>query len=488
MLRQGDGETRASRFTFYVLRFTPLLVFAISLLVYLLTLAPDLTWAHYGADGGDLITASFTGGVAHPPGYPLYLILGRLVALLPVGSVPYRYNLFSALAASGAAAMVAWAAMRLSGASGWRAAASGTSAGLSLAFAPLVWGQAVITEVYALNALFSAAILALSISVPRCAAHGFALSAVFGLAVSHHLTLVCFLPIVAGRLMQLARGLGRGRVLGVSLVGFAVGLLPLAYLPLAARRPVVWGDPSTLAGWWWLVSGRLYEGYAFALPVPQIIERVRVIAQALVASFTLLGVAAGLAGMQGLLRKDALLAWTMLATALGSILFALGYLPEDSQVYLIPMLVISTAWIGMGWQRILASFRLPVLIVLLMVSQVAWMLITNWQAVDLHADRAARDFVQGVAMQAPQRAIVITAEDRHTFALWVSAFVERPRPDIIAVDQDMLKFDWYRATLRRNFPDLSVPESSDINELIEQNSDRPACRPTGWPPPWLTCW
>jgi hypothetical protein len=43
----------------------------------------------------------------------------------------------------------------------------------------------------------------------------------------------------------------------------------------------------------------------------------------------------------------------------------------------------------------------------------------------------------------------ITAEDRHTFAMWESTFVERQRMDIIAVDQDMLKFDWYRAALRR---------------------------------------
>ena len=46
--------------------------------VYLASLAPGLTWANFGADGGDLIAAAATGGVAHPTGYPFYLLLARL--------------------------------------------------------------------------------------------------------------------------------------------------------------------------------------------------------------------------------------------------------------------------------------------------------------------------------------------------------------------------------------------------------------------------
>jgi hypothetical protein len=133
--------------------------------------------------------------------------------------------------------------------------------------------------------------------------------------------------------------------------------------------------------------------------------------------------------------------------------------------------------------RIVAHYVLPILALCAPV----WVLARNWPAMDLHADHAARDFVNGVIAQAPERAIVITAEDRHTFALWESVFVEHQRMDIIAVDQDMLRFGWYRASLRRDFPGLSVPESSDVNDLIEENANRPVCRPTGQPPPWLTC-
>ena len=50
----------------------PALVAVALLPIYLTTLAPGLTWANDGADGGDLVTAAATLGVAHPTGYPLY--------------------------------------------------------------------------------------------------------------------------------------------------------------------------------------------------------------------------------------------------------------------------------------------------------------------------------------------------------------------------------------------------------------------------------
>ena len=43
------------------------LVMVLPAALYLSTLAPTLTWAHGGQDGGDLIAAVFTSGVPHPP-------------------------------------------------------------------------------------------------------------------------------------------------------------------------------------------------------------------------------------------------------------------------------------------------------------------------------------------------------------------------------------------------------------------------------------
>ena len=84
----------------------PYMTFTIALVVYLLTLAPGLTQAHFGGDGGELITAAVTGGVPHPQGYPTYSLLGSLLRWLPLGTVAYRFNLFSAVCMAATAAII----------------------------------------------------------------------------------------------------------------------------------------------------------------------------------------------------------------------------------------------------------------------------------------------------------------------------------------------------------------------------------------------
>ena len=50
---------------------------------YLTSLAPTITWAHGSADSGELVTAAYYLGVAHPTGYPAYVLLGWLFSHLP---------------------------------------------------------------------------------------------------------------------------------------------------------------------------------------------------------------------------------------------------------------------------------------------------------------------------------------------------------------------------------------------------------------------
>src|SRR6266498_1775135 len=135
--------------------YLPQAVLVASLLtIYLRTLAPGLTWANAGSDGGDLITAAATGGIAHPTGYPLYLLLARLFQLLPFGSLAFRTNLMSALLTTLATALVFDLVTRsiLSPRNSlpWL---PGLVAGYAFGLAPLIWSQAVITEVYALQTL-----------------------------------------------------------------------------------------------------------------------------------------------------------------------------------------------------------------------------------------------------------------------------------------------------------------------------------------------
>src|SRR4051794_24794832 len=57
-------------------------------------------------DSGDMINAVMTLGIAHPPGYPMYVLTGKLFTLLmPFANLAYRVTAFSAFSAALSAAL-----------------------------------------------------------------------------------------------------------------------------------------------------------------------------------------------------------------------------------------------------------------------------------------------------------------------------------------------------------------------------------------------
>jgi len=126
-----------------------------SFAVYLRTLASTVL----PGDSGEFQFAAPLMGVAHPTGYPLYILLGKLWTLLvPWGDLAQRMNLFSAFWSVLAVALVYLVARQLTG----RPFAAAIAA-LTLAFSRTFWSQAVVAEVYALHSFFVAAILYLAL-------------------------------------------------------------------------------------------------------------------------------------------------------------------------------------------------------------------------------------------------------------------------------------------------------------------------------------
>ena len=73
------------------------MVFCISFAVYFFTLCPTI----FVGDSGELTAAALSCGIAHPPGYPLYVILGKLFSLIiPGEGTAYEINMFSAFCGS----------------------------------------------------------------------------------------------------------------------------------------------------------------------------------------------------------------------------------------------------------------------------------------------------------------------------------------------------------------------------------------------------
>src|SRR6478609_4688827 len=78
------------------------IVSAVIFVLYILTLAPSTAmW-----DTSEYIAAAYTLGLPHPPGNPLFVLIGRVFSILPIaGSVAVRINILAALCSAISATM-----------------------------------------------------------------------------------------------------------------------------------------------------------------------------------------------------------------------------------------------------------------------------------------------------------------------------------------------------------------------------------------------
>lgn len=245
---------------------TLVLSFFTSLVFYLATLAPSITFE----DSGELITAAYNNGIAHEPGYPLFTILGNLFCYLPFGNVAFRLNLMSAVFSSLASVLVCLCTILLIEISFNKIQKTNTlnsktfqllrySAGFSAAmFCALSyenWEQSIITEVYSLHSFFVSLFILLIIIWSKQLVYEnkrryiYLLSLITGLSMTNHTTSIFFIPIVLMFLVLIDfRFILNIKTILYSLTFVLIGLLPLLYLPIASSAdPILdWGDPENL--------------------------------------------------------------------------------------------------------------------------------------------------------------------------------------------------------------------------------------------------
>jgi hypothetical protein len=463
---------------------------AIALAVYLLTLAPGLSFANYGTDGGDLIAAAYSLGVPHPTGYPTYTLLAWLFTKLPVGVIAYRVNLLSAVSAAVAVGLFFRTAQRLFPSERLPLLLP-TLTSLTLAFSSLLWSQAVISEVYTLLMFFSSLLLWLLVCWRDDGADWRLWLAAFalGLGLGNHLTLIFCVPASFLFLWPDRQRWFRARVLIPAAALFVLGLGVYVYLPLAAmhRPPVNWGNPQTWKGFWWVVSARQYQAFAFGLDPEDIPGRIYTWAGILGDQFGWWGLPIVLWGARGWWQRDRRfsvfsLVWMFLVS-----LYAFLYDTGDSQMYLLPVVLLMSLWWGEGVRRLLAwvygllqPWRWAVLaaIVLLPIGSLA----LHWHAVDPSDDGQTHAFVRDVLEEVGSGGLIVVRADGPTFALWYGLYAEHQRPDVAVVSGPLLAYIWYRDNMRHLYPWIVLNEPGAgqdtfddlVRDLVISNiTDRP---------------
>ena len=142
-------------------------VFLISELVYVLTMAPTFSFW----DCGEFVAVAYTLGVPHPPGTPIFTVLGRLFTMIPIGDIGARVNLISTLF-SALTVMITYLVIirfiriyRQTPPDEWSlpekisAYSAGVIGAFALAFSDSFWFNAVEAEVYAMSMFFNTVVV-----------------------------------------------------------------------------------------------------------------------------------------------------------------------------------------------------------------------------------------------------------------------------------------------------------------------------------------
>jgi hypothetical protein len=481
------------------------LVFVLGLGLYVHTLAPTVL----PSNSGEFQFVADILGIAHPPGYPLYTMLGKLFTLIPVGDVAYRVNLMSAFFAALTLALVSRTVRRVT-----NSALGGVVGALALGASTTFWAQATTANTRSLTAFFTALMLFALVSYAqlvgrRCrfaykqisADKGknqrasalicvqnrevylilFALA--FGLGITHHGSLVfLILPSSAfllateletRNLKPETLSLTRLRSLLKPLLAFLLSLSVLLYLPIRGILGAPFGpsDIATPMGFLNHVLARGFRGDMFYFASSGfLLERFKVLANILDFQFGLglLGAAAvGTLIMLGRDRRLLLLCGGAIAV---QAIVTMTYRAPETVEYLIPAYVPLAIIIGYGAATLgrWSGFRAPVLsrveglnaclasfIILLGIIQLvdrypsfAW----------LSRDRSARQYAEGVMASAPADALVL-ANWHWATPLWYLQYSEGVRPDV---------------EVKYVYPEGADPISATWLRRVEQNvGERP---------------
>ena len=230
------------------------------MILYLITLSPSTAmW-----DASEYIAAAYVMGLPHPPGNPLFVILGRFFAILPIApTVAARINILAALTSAISAGMwflvtervlVSWLADR------WERIAAGVAAALIGATAFTVWNQSVVNEkVYTISLLGLAIVSWLTVrwsddpDAPGANRLLILIAYILGLGYANHMMGFLAAPAVAvAVIMRRPQLLLDWRLLALCAGAVILGMTPFLTQPIrsAFNPPINEGEPTSWQAFW----------------------------------------------------------------------------------------------------------------------------------------------------------------------------------------------------------------------------------------------
>lgn len=456
-------------------------------------------------DAGELATAAYTSGIAHPPGYPLFTMLGRIFSHLAFASpstaypdgifdVAFRMNMMSLWIGVITVIVVYFIIARA-----LKNPFAAFLGAFLFATGTTFLSQSLVGEVYTLHALITALIIYVLVLINEKPTSWRLLlvALLFGLGISHHTSvLAMLLPVAVFLFLSLAAKkirLTKSIIWGM-IFFFVVGLLPNLYLPSAsAKDPFMdWGNPENIGNFFKVATRAEYRGIKEAIKFSDESLRMSGLAKAYNGWlnnaygkwFLIFGYIGLLVALIKGKRFGLLLGLCYLFITV-PYFFYFRDIPQQElfylEVYYIPAHLVFALFIGYMFSWLLedvpriikqtgARFLFAILIFAVLFVMTLGFYNSHGGRFTMRDHNLGSRYAFDIICSIPENAILITQGDE-PFLFWYLQQVANVRRDIVILENDALTktSSWWWNSIKREYPDLNVPDTLIVGDQIQPN-------------------
>lgn len=483
-------ESKAENTTFqriYIFLLS-LIAFLAPLYLYIRTTAPTTT--SFG-DSAELATAAYTLEAGHPPGYPLFILIGKLFTFIPVGSIAFRINLMVCVFGALTIFVIFHILRKLS-----LSPLSSLLGSLTIAVSYSFWLYAITSEVFMLNNLIAATIILLTL-VWRENGNNKTLNLmafVYGLGFTNHTSIILLGPAVVYLIITKDKTVIVRRFLYLWLF-FFLGLLPYIQT-ITASMFTHYPGFGNLAGFNRFIQyvtradyGGLFSPGAIVTPSTDYWELPIYYLKLFFSRFSPLAPLFALSfAIKSIFKKNHVgigLSATLFLTGIFFPIYAfkgvyaddlhvLGVVERFGQLGFMLLGILAVAGLY-KFVKAGVSIKNETVFSIILLSLIAFLLITNYQKVDKSSYLLAKNYSLNILKQVEDNSIVIITDDLSGFALLYFVHAEHIKPNIRIVNLAM-SGQWYQKELKQTWPDLfqtkSTYEYNVARDIIHANQGK----------------
>lgn len=425
-------------------------------------------------DSPELSLASYSLGIAHPPGYPLFSILSKALSyMLPLSDYAQKCNTFSVIISSISIVILFISVFYIT-----KSYSVSLLSGLSLGFSYIFFKQSIIAEVYALNNFFVVLIIFCTIKFYTEKDFRWFFLSFFlcGIGLGNHHTLlgIFFSLIIFYILYKIHL---KHFVYGF--IFFFIGLSIYIYLPIRSiTDPILdWGDPESLRNFYEVITRQQFGfgggEYSFSKLIDQFMYYISIINK----SFFIPAIIIAFLGFITVFKKNKkFCTYLTLIFLINGILTFFVLNPDKSEFFLVeefitPSIIVFSVLLGIGivyiknYSKILFTLIFSLLIIILGVKfHIQKKEISKRD--DIFAFQLAKDTCEIL----PEKSIVIGEADYSIFPLLYMKNFYFKNKDLTILDADFFMLPWYQEQnlqklpfLKNLMPDISM-HSKDGNK------------------------